>query len=121
MMPLPAIFQSLAQTDPSSVPGRTIAPEESIDLYLQSMAFYPNGAVCWITQPDQSSWAKWTKGFVLNGGAKTSPAYEIRWIGGDKYMFLEWKSGDYTDRHCLPMYYVLQWIGEAPHVTQPSH
>lgn len=83
-------------------------------LYLQSLAFYPNGSVCWIAPPDQSYCCKWTKGSVLNSGSQTAPAYELRWIGGQKYMFFEWKSGDYTERHCLPGYYVLKWSSDAP-------
>ena len=47
----------------------------------------------------------WTKGLLLEGD--TAPAYVIRSFDGVNYLFLEWKSGDYTIRHMKPCYYIL--------------
>lgn len=38
----------------------------------------------------------WTKGLVLNKREQTASAYEIKVIDGKEYLFLEWKSGDYS-------------------------
>jgi bla regulator protein BlaR1 len=94
------------------------------ELYLKGMTFYSNGGFRYsIAVPDTQSkpqpWVKWTKGVVMHSGDHTASKYEIRQIGGGKYMFFEWKSGDYTIRHCQPLFYVLQWTGEAP-ATNPA-
>lgn len=52
----------------------------------------------------------WTKGYVLHLGDRTASAYEIKNINGKEYMFMEWKSGDYTCRGMTPWYYVLEKI-----------
>ncbi len=52
----------------------------------------------------------WTKGLVINDRSKTASAYEIKEIDGSRYMFFEWKSGDYTIRHQSPHYYVLKEV-----------
>ena len=50
----------------------------------------------------------WTKGFVLSDEAASK--YIIREIDGSSYMFFEWKSADYTQRHMRPYYYVLKKV-----------
>jgi len=70
-------------------------------LYLKELVFLPDGK-------SPNGWLTWTKGAVLHHGDKTASAYEIKEIGGAKYMFFEWKSGDYTIRHRKPQYYVLK-------------
>jgi hypothetical protein len=72
------------------------------DLFLKEVSFLPNGRVT-----PQTGWT-WTRGLVLNRGDRTASQYEIQEIDGKKYLFLEWKSGDYTLHHCKPQYYVLQ-------------
>ena len=47
----------------------------------------------------------WTNGLLLEGD--TAPAYVILSFDEVDYLFLEWKSGDYTIRHMKPCYYVL--------------
>ena len=71
------------------------------DLYLEGLNFLPNGRTA---QP----WWTWTKGILMHKGDRTAARYEIRQIDGQEYMFLEWKSGDYTIRHQTPQYYVLK-------------
>lgn len=50
--------------------------------------------------------ATWTKGLLLQGDI--APAYVIQSFDGVDYLFLEWKSGDYTIRHTKPSYYVMR-------------
>ena len=70
------------------------------DLYMKELTFLPGG--------DTSTAFTWTKGVVIHRGDKTASKYEIKRIGGKEYLFLEWKSGDYTIRHMKPKYYVLK-------------
>lgn len=48
----------------------------------------------------------WTKGHVLS--TDTDELYEIVTMDGKEYMFMEWKSGDYTFLGRKPAYYVLE-------------
>ena len=49
---------------------------------------------------------RYTKGFVIR--SITACAYEIRQINGKKYLFLEWKTGDYVYGGFDPDYYVFE-------------
>ena len=71
------------------------------DLYLKEMTFLAGGK-------GGNPWWTWTKGVVMHSGDKTASAYTIKDIGGVKYMFFEWKSGDYVFRGAKPYYYVLK-------------
>ena len=54
-------------------------------------------------------WLSWTKGYVINkGGDHTLSKYSISEINGSKYMFFEWKNGDYLYFNPQPQYYVLK-------------
>jgi len=70
------------------------------DLFLKELIFLPGGK-------SPSGWLTWTKGVVMHHGDKTASKYFIKEMDGRKYMFFEWKSGDYTIRHRKPSYYVL--------------
>ncbi len=50
----------------------------------------------------------WTKGLIIHKGDKTAAAYHIEEINGKQYLFMEWKSGDYTFRHSKPWFYVFE-------------
>lgn len=73
------------------------------DLFLKELIFLPNGKTV-------NGWLTWTRGVVMHRGDRTASKYTIKDIGGAKYMFFEWKSGDYTIRHRKPEYYVLKKI-----------
>ena len=75
------------------------------ELYLKELIFLPDGK-------SPNGWLTWTKGVVMHHGDKTASRYEIKELGGQKYMFFEWKSGDYTIRHQKPNYYVLKKLAE---------
>jgi hypothetical protein len=69
-------------------------------LYLQELVLLPGGKT-------PHFWQTWTKGVIMHQGDKTAEHYEIKEIGGTNYMFLEWKSGDYSYSRAKPAYYVL--------------
>ncbi|MBU2530426.1 MAG: hypothetical protein KKD35_05245 [Elusimicrobia bacterium] len=71
------------------------------DLYLKELTFLPDGKTT-------KSWWTWTKGVLIHSGDKTASVYKIKEINKNEYMFLEWKSGDYTIRHKKPEYYILK-------------
>ncbi|MBU2572759.1 MAG: hypothetical protein KKH28_01610 [Elusimicrobia bacterium] len=75
------------------------------ELFLKELVFLPNGKT-----PD--GWQTWTKGVVIHRNDKTAGKYIIKDIAGGKYLFFEWKSGDYTIRHRKPWYYVLKKTAE---------
>jgi bla regulator protein blaR1 len=50
----------------------------------------------------------WTKALIINKKLKVACNYTIKEIDGSKYMFFEWKNGDYVERGTDPYYYVLK-------------
>jgi len=50
----------------------------------------------------------WTKGYVISKVDETKSAYFIQDYGGVKFLFLEWKSGDYSYGMKEPWYYVFK-------------
>ena len=71
------------------------------DLFLKSLIFKEDGKL-------KGDYLTWTKGLVLHKNDKTASKYSIKTIDDKDYMFLEWKSGDYTIRYRKPQYYVLK-------------
>lgn len=87
------------------------------ELYLKDIIVLPDGKMAQpITSDTESdevtpvSWFTWTNGYFIHHGDKTAEKYTIKEIDGEKYMFLEWKSGDYTIRGMKPYYYVLKQV-----------
>jgi bla regulator protein blaR1 len=81
-------------------------------LYLNDLVFIKNGRMLDRIENTNLSYSgnTWTKGFIINELLKTTSKYEIKEIDGSKYMFKEWKSGDYITRFMKPKYYVLKQI-----------
>lgn len=79
------------------------------DLYLKELFFHPDGSTNW-------AWT-WTKGLLLHDGDKTASRYEIRELEGRTFLFMEWKSGDYTLRGMKPRLYVLERDPRLVHVS----
>lgn len=73
-----------------------------------------NGGVLYL------SGLSYTKDHVLHTGDMTDASYTIKDIDHDKYMFLQWKSGDYTDRLMKPKYYVLKQVDALDRVVPES-
>jgi bla regulator protein BlaR1 len=80
--------------------------------YLNDLVFIKNGRMLDRIENTNLSYSgnTWTKGFIINELMKTTSKYEIKEIDGGKYMFKEWKSGDYINRFMKPKYYVLKQI-----------
>ncbi len=79
-------------------------------LFLKEMDFYKKGEKVKLLYIEGKRDKTWTKGVVLDEINKTASKYEIKEIDGEKFMFFEWKSGDYTIRHKKPKYYVLKKV-----------
>ncbi|MBI3099356.1 MAG: hypothetical protein HYY93_14115 [Planctomycetes bacterium] len=77
------------------------SPRWSGDLYLRELVLLPGGK-------SEQPWWTWTRGVIMHREDQTASHYEIREIEGSKYMFFEWKSGDYVIRHMKPCFYVLK-------------
>lgn len=81
-------------------------------LYLNNLVFIKGGKM--LDRLDNTnlsySGSTWTKDFIVNKTEKTASKYEIKEIDGSKYMFMEWKSGDYIFRFMQPKYYVLKQV-----------
>ncbi|WP_238917975.1 M56 family metallopeptidase [Clostridium sp. YIM B02555] len=75
------------------------------DLYLKNLIFNENGKI-------EDKTITWTKDLVLDVNNKTASKYIIKEINGSKYMFFEWKNGDYRERGATPWYYVLKQVSE---------
>jgi hypothetical protein len=70
------------------------------ELYLKGMVINQDGTTL-------GPW-RWTKGIIVHPGDRTASRYIIKDFDGTKYMFFEWKNGDYTIRHEKPWFYVLR-------------
>lgn len=79
------------------------------NLYLERLVFKDKGELLF-NDDSPRPWFAWTKGVVTHTGDKTASKYMVKEISGSKYMFYEWKSGDYTIRHMKPNYYVLKKV-----------
>ncbi len=69
------------------------------DLFLKDLVFYEGG--------NTNHYYRWTKGYILHNNDKTASRYIIREIAGKRYMFLQWKSGEYVIGRDRPGWYVL--------------
>jgi hypothetical protein len=69
---------------------------------IEGLQFLPGGKM-----PVQ--W-QWTKGLLLKPEGHTASRYSIKTIDGQQYMFLEWKTFDYTILHKITGYYVLKKV-----------
>lgn len=80
--------------------------------YITDFVFAKGGKVfCSISGGNLAfSSTTWTKDRLLNDMNKTACDYEIKDIDGKTYMFMQWKSGDYTFRGMDPQYYVLEKV-----------
>ena len=81
------------------------------NLFLHELAFKENGTLVAKNDKVPNGYSlKWTKGIIISSHEKTASKYHIKEMDGNKYMFYEWKSGDYVIRHQKPSYYVLKKV-----------
>jgi DNA-binding transcriptional MerR regulator len=87
-------------------PEKQNFPKEN--LFFVSAYFTPDGTVTCTFEPpqDRQYTINWTKGVLLDKINQTASGYKIKTIGGTEYLFIEWKSGDYTFGGRKPYYYV---------------
>ena len=86
------------------------------DIYTQAIIFKPRGKVTMVYQKSEEQIPfleranqKWTRGFIISEEEQTKSRYWIEEIEDEKYLFYEWKSGDYTFRRLdKPYIYVLK-------------
>ncbi len=64
-------------------------------------------------------WWAWTRGVIINNYDRTASKYEIKEIDGNRFMFMEWKSGDYTFSRRMYGFYVLRWSAPSEPVGPP--
>ena len=82
--------------------------QTKLDLFLKSYSFEPDGRVV-VTVGENDIYAiKWTKGVLLND--LTASEYQIKTIGDEDYMIIEWKSGDYVFGGEVRCYYCLKKV-----------
>jgi len=86
--------------------GKTWWPNE--DFYWTKIMLYDNGkALSTFEEIDTTVHEhQWTRGYIVHWNVV--PTYTIKSIAGDDYMFVQWKSGDYTIRDMIPYYYVFK-------------
>ena len=72
------------------------------DLYLLRIQLLPNGEMpkkrSFTTSERVVACHTWTKGYIINHLDKTAGKYTMKEIDGIKYMFWEWKNGDYVEK-----------------------
>lgn len=73
------------------------------DLFVENLTFNTNGD-CKLNNYTLT----WTKGLIINKNANTASKYIIKELNRSKYLFFEWKNGDYVERGADPYYYVLK-------------
>lgn len=88
------------------VPGKQSCPVGA--LYVKSIEFTEDGKAFsqYGTEPLYNQ--TWTKGYVIDVPRSVTEAYFIKEIEGKKYLFVEWKTGDYLFGNRKPDYYVYQ-------------
>lgn len=77
-------------------------------LYWQSCIFFDSGLLSYKFSNSKNATEKWTKGYVLYSKFGVIPAYTLKQIDGKRYMFVEWKIGDYPFTGKIPCYYVFE-------------
>ena len=79
------------------------------DLFWKKLTFEPDGTLL-VTKENKINKLEWSNGVVICKGDNAVDKYEIKEINGAKYMFLEWKSGDWMWGDREISYYVLKKI-----------
>ena len=87
-------------------PEEQIWQENVFDLV--EARFDPGGAVT-LTLATATRVDTWTRGHLLHDGSlRTDSPYTLSTVGKEHYMFLQWKTDDYSRRFQRPAFYVLR-------------
>jgi hypothetical protein len=86
-------------------------PQQPDTNFWAGLKFEENGVLSqkYRGDADWHNGGKWTKGVLQTGN--TAPEYEIKTYADGAYIFVQWKSGDYTVRARKPSYYVFKKTG----------
>lgn len=82
----------------------------SRELWVKSATFLPTGEVIMQFKNDRMCKHSWTKGAVIDKHNQTASKYIVKTFNGQKYLFVEWKSGDYIFGGYKPDYYVYKLV-----------
>lgn len=94
---------------------------ENSSMFLNNLQFNEDETVRSVTT-DGTALLKWLDNVVINDNDKTASKFLIKDHDGQKYMFYEWKSGDYTIGGQKPSYYVLKKVdSQNPGVVQINY
>ncbi|MTI64983.1 MAG: hypothetical protein FH753_00075 [Firmicutes bacterium] len=80
------------------------------ELFLEKMNFEKTKVNIKYINSNKICTSKWLDQTVIHKGNKTASRFYIKNINDEKYMFYEWKSGDYINDKRKPKYYVLRKI-----------
>ena len=79
------------------------------EFYLQKYIFEPNGTLYEKFSDEEDLFSiNWSKNYVLNKKGNLASKYIIKTIDDNDYMFVEWKSGDYSFGGKISVDYVLK-------------
>ena len=78
--------------------------------FLRGLAFLKNGTGWRIFEENQRQQLLWS-GNAVDYRSEYPAHFTIKQIGGNDYLFIEWISGDVTERGQKPKYYVLKKVG----------
>jgi len=89
-------------------------PKEA--LYWRTVEFLPDGVIkngflhaeSGEVVIDKDGIWRWMKGYVICNPRSTASMYQIRVVDGREYLFIQWKSGDYSYGGEEPFWYVFQ-------------
>ena len=65
------------------------------DLHLKSIQLGPDGS-CVLAGDNSKSLIAWSKSVIIDKGFGTVSNFEIKTFGNEKYLIMDWKSGDYV-------------------------
>lgn len=78
------------------------------DLFVKSITINPNGEFILENNRGRLLKDNWTKGKIINNSDQTVSNYVIKEINGEKYLILDWKSGDYSYQGDIYVCYVFK-------------
>lgn len=80
-------------------------------LFFEEIEFMDNGS-CKVTSGGRVTCDDavnvWTRGYFINKPSSIASAYKLRRLDDKEYLFIEWKSGDYTFGGMEPGFYVFE-------------